>query len=183
MAKLMKFMALLTTLMTVALIVSYKYTDNHMIFVFMISFGTTAYHLDMRLMVGAVIDRLLDNHVNYRKRWFQVSAAEQKLYKKLKVKKWKTKMMTYDPNSFDRKLHSWDEIAQAMCQAELVHEVIILLSFVPIAASIPFGEVWIFAITSVLAACFDAAFVIMQRYNRPRIIKLIKKTEKNIQIS
>jgi hypothetical protein len=30
-------------------------------------------------------------------------------------------------------------------------------------------------ITSFLAACFDLAFVIMQRYNRPRVIKLIRK--------
>jgi hypothetical protein len=87
-------------------------------------------------------------------------------------------MPTYDPESFDSRLRTWDEIAGAMCQAELVHEVIILLSFLPILASIPFGALPVFAITSVLAACYDGMFVIMQRYNRPRIVKLVEKAEK-----
>ena len=87
-------------------------------------------------------------------------------------------MPTYQPELFSPKEHTWDEIAQAMCQAELVHEIIIVLSFVPILAAIPFGALFVFVITSVLAACYDAMFVIMQRYNRPRILKLIKKTEK-----
>ena len=132
----------------------------------------------MRLLVGYVINRLLNNHVDYRRRWFQVGAAEQKLYQKMRVKKWKGKMATYDPDCFDSRIHTWEEIAQAMCQAELVHEVIILLSFVPILAAIPFGAWFVFVITSVFAACYDAMFVIMQRYNRPRVVKLMEKTEK-----
>ena len=87
-------------------------------------------------------------------------------------------MATYDPGCFDRRIHTCDEIAQATCQTELVHEIIIILSFMPILASIPFGALFVFVITSVLAACYDAVFVIMQRYNRPRIVKLIEKTEK-----
>ena len=79
----------------------------------------------------------------------------------------------------DSKIHSWDEIAQAMCQAELVHEVIIILSFLPIFAAIPFGALPVFVITSILSAGFDAMFVIMQRYNRPRIMKLIVDSKKN----
>lgn len=85
-------------------------------------------------------------------------------------------MPTFVPELFDTKKHSLDEIAQAMCQAELVHETIIILSFAPILLTIWFGDFWIFLITSVLAALFDLCFVIMQRYNRPRIVKLIKKT-------
>lgn len=144
-----------------------------------ITFGTAAYHFLMRLLVGSVIDLLLNNHVDYRKRWFRVSAAEKALYQKLRVKKWKGKMATYDPDCFDSKLHSWDEIAQATCQAELVHEVIIILSFLPVFAAIPFGTLPVFVITSVLAACFDAVFVVMQRYNRPRIIKLAEVSGRN----
>ena len=141
----------------------------------LITFGTISYHFVMRLFVGYVIDHLLDNHVDYRAKWFQVSDFEQRFYKKLKVKKWKGKMGTYDPDCFDSKIHSWDEIAQAMCQAEVVHEVIMLLSFVPVLAAFRFGSWIVFVITSILAACIDATFVMMQRYNRPRIIKLMKK--------
>ena len=58
--------------------------------------------------------------------------------------------------------------------AELVHETIAVLSFLPIAAGVRFGAYPVFIITSVLAAACDMAFVIMQRYNRPRLIKLME---------
>ena len=178
MAKIMKITALCTTLITFVCVVFYICMESGPVLSLAISFGTTAYHFVMRLLVGVVFDRLLHNHVNYRLRWFQVSAAEQKLYKKLRVKQWKGKMATYDPGCFDSTLHSWDEIAQAMCQAELVHEVIMILSFIPLLAAIPFGDLWVFVITSVLAACYDAMFVMMQRYNRPRVMKLMETSEK-----
>ena len=87
-------------------------------------------------------------------------------------------MPTYDNSLFDLSKHSLDEIAQAMCQSELVHETITIFSLVPILFSIWFGAFWVFFITSVLGALFDLMFVIMQRYNRPRIIKIIDKTNK-----
>ena len=60
------------------------------------------------------------------------------------------------------------------CQAELGHETIVVLSFVPIVAGHWLGGYLAFIITSILAAMFDMMFVIMQRYNRQRILKLIK---------
>lgn len=41
--------------------------------------------------------------------------------------------------------------------------------------AITFGALAVFILTSVLAACYDAMFVVMQRYNRPRIVKLVEK--------
>ncbi len=38
------------------------------------------------------------------------------------------------------------------------------------------GEFWIFCITAVVAMVFDAQFIVIQRYNRPRVIRLIEKT-------
>ena len=162
-------------LITAIFVVWYGNTEYDALLTLAITFGTISYHFIMRLFVGCFIDLLLHNHVDYRKRWFRVSAFEEKLYKKIKVKKWKGKMATYDPSCFDSKIHSWNEIAQAMCQAELVHEVIIVFSFLPVFAAIPFGALPVFVITSVLAACFDAMFVVMQRYNRPRITKLLER--------
>lgn len=140
-----------------------------------ITCGTCLYHFAMRLLVGHVLDLVMGNKADYRKRWYQLRPFETRLYKVLKVKKWKGKMPTYDPTCFDPKLHTWDEIAQAMCQAELVHEVILVLSFLPLLGAIPFGSLGVFATTSLLAALYDLSFVIMQRYNRPRIIKLLEK--------
>jgi hypothetical protein len=70
---------------------------------------------------------------------------------------------------------SFDEIAQAMCQAEIVHEIIIPLSFIPLAVIPRFGSAAVFIITSILAACFDLLFVIIQRFNRPRILKISRR--------
>lgn len=176
MAKKMKLTTLLSVSITIIFVVLYRDTKSDLLLTLAITFGTISYHFVMRLLIGSIVNLALHNHLDYRKRWFQVSSFEEKLYKKLKVKKWKGNMATYDPSCFDSKIHSWDEIAQAMCQAELVHELIILFSFLPIFAAIPFGALPIFVITSVLAACFDAMFVIMQRYNRPRVLKLIDKS-------
>ena len=140
-----------------------------------ITFGTCLYHFAMRLLVGHILDRLMGNKADYRRGWYQLRPFEKRLYKLLRVKKWKAKMPTYDPSCFDPRLHSWDEIAQAMCQAELVHEVITVLSFLPLFAAIPFGSFGVFLITSVFAALYDLSFVAMQRYNRPRILKLLEK--------
>ena len=101
-----------------------------------------------------------------------VSAQRMAVYEALKVKRWKRRMPTYDNALFDPHLHTWDEVAQAMCPAGLVHETIALLSFLPIAAGLRFGAYPVFIVTSVLPAGYDLLFVMMQRYNRQRIMVL-----------
>ena len=176
MAKIMKLTACFTTIAALVCTTIYIISRSGLCFSLAITFWTTAYHFLMRLIVGHLIDGILHNTVDYGRKWFRQSRFESALYSKLKVKKWKTRMPTYAPQNFDSRVHSWDEIAGAMCQAELVHEVIIVLSFLPVAASVFFGAFWVFFVTSLLAACYDGMFVIMQRYNRPRIIKLINKS-------
>jgi len=142
---------------------------------FAITFGTCFYHFAMRLAVGYALNCIMQNKADYHKAWYQLRAFEPNLYKLLHVKKWKGNMPTYDSSCFDPKQHSWEEIAQAMCQAELVHEMIVILSFLPLLAAIPFGAFPVFFVTSLLSAMYDLSFVIMQRFNRPRIIRLIEK--------
>ena len=180
MAKIMKLTSFFAILAALVCTVLYIYIGNGLLFSLAITFGTTAYHFLMRLIVGHLFDGILHNTVDYRRKWFRLSRFESILYSKLKVKKWKNNMPTYAPQNFDSRVHSWDEIAGAMCQAELVHEVIIVLSFLPVVASVFFGAFWVFLVTSLLAACYDGMFVIMQRYNRPRIIKLINKSSGSI---
>lgn len=52
-----------------------------------------------------------------------------------------------------------------------MHRIIMVLSFVPLLFIIPFGEPAVFAITSVAACLIDCTFVIIQRYNRPRVLR------------
>lgn len=178
MAKTMKFVAVLSVIATICFSVLYIYKSVSVFRSLAITFGTTAYHFCIRLIVGALFNFFMKNRADYTKKWYQVKAWEQSLYVKLKVKKWKNKMPTYDTDVFDVSKHTWDEIAQASCQSELVHETDIVFSFVPIIFSVWFGSLAVFIITSVLGALFDLMFVIMQRYNRPRILKMVSRSTK-----
>ena len=143
---------------------------------FTITMGVFAYHFLMRLCVGLIVDKIFNNNISYNKRWFKTSKFEQKIYHFLQVKKWKRYIPSYNPATFSLD-NTYSQIASATCQAELVHEIIIVLSFLPIVLSIWFGDAAVFVITSILAALIDLVFVILQRYNRPRILKLVAKTK------
>lgn len=53
-----------------------------------------------------------------------------------------------------------------------------MLSFLPIVSGIWFGAYPVFIITSVLSALFDLIFVVMQRYNRQRVLRLLQRESK-----
>lgn len=177
-----KRMIALTVCLIICTIISsvlYYFIKADLLLTLAVSFGTTAYHLFMRLGVGLVFNLTVNNRADYTQKWYRNRKFEKKLYELLKVKRWKKYMPTFDNSQFDSRKHSWSEIAQAMCQAELVHETIVLLSFVPILFSRWLGAGMVFVITSIIAALFDAAFVIMQRYNRPRITAMMERKEEN----
>lgn len=173
MSRVMKIISIVTIISTI--IFSYVYiTINKDIYLTLaISFGTTAYHFIMRLIIGYIVNGILHNKVNYNNIYFKSKKFEQKIYKIIKVKKWKDKMPTYNPEFYSTEKHSLEEIAMVTCQAEIVHELIIIFSFVPVLFTLWFNSFWVFMITSIISALIDTLFVIMQRYNRPRIIKLI----------
>lgn len=176
MKKPMFFLAAAFTASWLVNTILYLRTKNELSLSLSITFGTFAYHFIMRLIVGYVIHFIYHNQMNYKRKWFQPKRWEAKLYKKLKVKSWKDKMPTYDVDSFSFELHSMEEIVMAMCQSEVVHEVIAIFSFVPVLFTIWFDSFGVFLITSILAAGFDMMFVIMQRYNRPRLVKILDRT-------
>lgn len=140
-----------------------------------ITLGTAGYHLGMRLLVGFIFDRAMKNRADLNRKWYRLRPWEARVYKLLRVKKWKGKMPTYVPDYFSRERHSWSEIAGAMCQAELVHETIVVLSFLPIGAAAVFGSFYVFLITSLCAAAFDLCFVIIQRFNRARVMGAVMR--------
>lgn len=174
MTKNFKQIAILPLAGAALLSVLYIQTASGVLLSLAITAGTAAYHIVMRLLVGLLFRTVMRNKADYRKRWYRVGDSEMAVYQKLKVKKWKSRVPTYDATLFDRRVHTWDEIAQAMCQAELVHETIVVLSFLPILEGIWFGEYPVFIVTSVSAAAFDMMFVLVQRYNRRRVMGLLE---------
>lgn len=175
MAKNMKILAGVFTVLFLAFVILYQFYKNGFVLTMGITFGTCSYHFLMRLAVGTIVDFLFHNRMDYQKWWFRPHSFEKKLYEVLRVKNWKKYLPTYDPDTFSSEKHTLDEIAQATCQSEVVHELIVLLSFLPLVFAIPFGSFAVFLITSLIAALFDLTFVIVQRYNRPRLLKIVKR--------
>jgi hypothetical protein len=143
-----------------------------------ITFGTFGYHFVMRLAVGWLIPKLFRTRLNPQGFWFRKRSFEKSLYRFLKVRRWKGKFPSYNPQEFSFSCHSIRDIIQNSCIAELVHLWIMVLSFLPVAMSCLWGELTLFLATSILAAMFDGCFVIMQRYNRPRLIQYLQKTHR-----
>ena len=181
MKKIIANITIISFVFTLLFAALYSHTENGIILSLAITMGTTLYHFAMRLAVGFFYDKLMNNKADLSKWWYQPKKIEKQIYNMLKVRNWKGILPSYEPELFDIQKHTWNEIAQAMCQAELVHETIILLSFVPILFAKLFGALPVFLITSLLAAAFDMIFVIMQRYNRPRVIKLAMRERNNYE--
>lgn len=144
-----------------------------------VTFLTISYHLVMRLIIGEVITvRYQSRKFNFNSFGFRMYKFEPELYKRLNVKKWKKNILTAKPEQFDISKNSIEAVLHNIAQAELVHRIIMVLSFVPLTFIIPYGAPIAFIMTSVFACLMDLQFVIVQRYNRPRVIKLMKMVKK-----
>ena len=140
--------------------------------------GIIAYHMLIRFLSPVILHLFFHKRYNPESGWFRQKKWERALYRLLRVKSWKGGIATYDPREFSMKLHSLDEIVNNMCHAEAVHELIILLSFTSLLFAIPFGAFPVFLLTSIGAAGMDSVFVIVQRYNRPRVMQLMRHENK-----
>ena len=174
-AKTMRTLALVSCTLFMLFVLLNRFFPKILFSALAITFGTTGYHFVMRLLVGWIVPLLARERLSPESFWFQSRSFEKKLYQRLRVRRWKGKMPTYDPREFSFTDNSPERIIRNSCSAELVHEVIALLSFAPMLVIPVFGEAAVFIITSILAALTDCVFVIMQRYNRPRLQQYLKR--------
>lgn len=135
---------------------------------------TITYHFKMRLILGEITQRC---HIRYDQRWFREHPFERRIYRLLQVKHWKDKALTYNPELFSVKDRTLEQIANAMAKAETDHWLNELVSLSTIFFALIWGEAWIFVLTAIIAMAFDAQFILIQRYNRPRVVKLLKKKQ------
>lgn len=155
----------------------YVKSHNAVCFSLAITCGTFTYHTAMRFAMGWVVGR----HrvpVNPQGRWFRPHPWEPGLYAHLGVKRWKHRVPSYKPYDMHGDLQA---VVVQMCRNELAHEVMATLSFVPLLFCLfcddPVANLPVFLITSVLAAVADLIPVILQRYNRPRLQRLLRRRE------
>ena len=151
-------------------------TKNTLYFTLGIVAMTICYHFTIRLVIGCVFEYFLRNCVDYTRKWFAPRGFEEKLYKTLRVKKWKKFVPTADESLFSLENRTPKQIIMAGCQAEIVHEVCAGAGLLSMFLAFPFGEFWVFFATSILAALCDLVFVVIQRYNRPRLLRLMERT-------
>ncbi len=129
------------------------------------------------LFIGMLVPRRFDmRRFPYKSYAFE---RDGKLYRRLGVPVWKSRMpdasrvislMTRKSLKDDMSFEYMERLAQETCIAESTHWLLILLCplyafFVPVAYCIPF---------SVIYALGNAPFIMIQRYNRPRMLKLIE---------
>ncbi|MBQ2753717.1 MAG: hypothetical protein IJF29_06330 [Firmicutes bacterium] len=74
-----------------------------------------------------------------------------------------------------------EDIARTMTKAETDHWINELISLSTLVFGLLWGEMWIFALTAVLAMLFDGQFIIIQRFNKPRVLKVTEQQKRKEQ--
>lgn len=102
--------------------------------------------------------------------WFSQAGWENRLYKKLKVKKWKDILPTYNSSQFKTNSKSKEDLIKVMIQSENVHLLLIFLSYVPVFLGKYYGHWVAMILIAFVFSLLHIPFVIVQRFNLPRII-------------
>ena len=173
--KIMKCVVAISAVSTILSCVFYRVFPQVFLLVLSITFGTVFYHFSMRMMLGLTLNKYITKPLNYESKWFSKKSFEAGFYQKVRIRDWKNMLPTYYPEKFLFRTHTELDLIQTMCIAEIGHEMMILLSYIPIIFSLFFGQFYVFLITSFLAGLCDAVFVMAQRYNRFRIVKIIER--------
>ena len=113
----MYLVIVITVIVTIVCFVLYygNYNKNEFILWIGISAFTIMYHFWVRIIMGNV-SKIFKKHISYKQKWFKERKFEKGLYKKLHVKNWKDKALTYNPESFSLEKHSLEEIANTMAK-------------------------------------------------------------------
>jgi len=104
MAKIIKCIAVVTFALSVIFSILNAIFDSAVWLFLTITFATVTYHFGMRLFVGFVFDRIMNNKVDYNRKWFQVSPAEIRFYNAIKVKRWKIECQPMTQSCFQLKI-------------------------------------------------------------------------------
>lgn len=136
------------------------------------------YHFGLRIVMGEVTKYF---KIDYKHPWFKERFFEKKLYKWLRVRGWKDKVLTFDPDAYDFKKRTLEELATTMAKSETDHWINELISLTSLMFYFVFGNLPAFVISAVAAMLFDAQFIVVQRFNRPIVLRLnqrLKNREK-----
>ncbi len=140
-----------------------------------IIFGTVAVHFLIMHISAPIVFLIFKKRFNYDSFWFIPKRFEKDLYEILKVKKWKTKVPSYDSDEYSLKIHTAEDVIMNMCHAEVVHEVIFVASYLPIMGGFVISHWGVLILTSFVLSGCHLVFIVIQRYNRPRVVRLYER--------
>ena len=149
--------------------------DNGFIHIAFILTVVMTYHFAFRRITSEIVAFKFEEKFNYNWFWFKHYSWEDKVFDFLKVRAWKDKMPTAYPKKFSIKENSLEHIAKTMCISEFNHETNIIISFLSLFLVKLLGHFWLLFFIATLGALCDMIFIIMQRYNRPRLVRVIEK--------
>ena len=124
-----------------------------------------------------------------RRRWFDPHRAPYRcwdwekggrVYNKLHIRRWKDRlpdMSRLMPDMVKKKLAAADpmSLVQETCVAECVHCWLVALS---VGMLFLWKSVWSWALWLVYNLLGNVSFILIQRYNRPRLLRLAEKENK-----
>ena len=171
-----------TLLVIVCGILTFKY-GYRFFYTFFVTFLMAIFHVLIRGGTPRILLRFHKKSFNPDNWWFKEKSWEKTFYKLTGVKNWKDKLITIDPETFSVKKNSLESIIQTMCFAEVLHEITGFLSLFSIAFGFVFGGIWIFVVINIFFAVWESRFVMAQRYNRSRIMRIINKRNDRINRS
>ena len=170
MKKLISVLTLVSLISGVICTVLYRHFLYGLYLTLSITFFTVFYHFIMRITVAVFVTHFGRNKTA---KPFCIGKAEAAFYKKINMKKLKKYAPTYNPDLFSISINSYEELMRNMANARVTHEIIAVLSFVPVLFSRVFDSFTPFFVTSVVSALFDLQFVLIQRYNAARLSGII----------
>lgn len=133
-------------------------------------------HIIIRTIIGESTYKFCKNiNFNYNSFWFKEYEFEKKLYDFLHIKDIKLFMITAKPQLYDLCDMKFEDVIHNMTVAEITHEINIFASFIPCLLINIYSSPKVFIVTSVIASLIDLLYVFIQRYNRPRLMKLLSK--------
>lgn len=136
------------------------------------------YHFGLRIYMGNVTKKW---NITYTHPWFTQRRFEKKLYKILKVRKWKDKVLTFEPEMYDFENRTLEQLATTMAKSETDHWINEIISVISIFFVFIWGCPAAFLISAFTAMIFDAQFIVVQRYNRPIVLRLAKRKSRHLQ--
>ncbi len=148
--------------------------NNGMLIIGLIMLNVS-YQLTTRLLVGLICDGFFENGINSSAEWFGTTDYEERFYSLIGMKYLKRNLPKFERTDFSLTRQSIQNIIDTGCEIETEHEITIGTSMLGMLLVIPFGYIWIFAVTAIVTVVYDLLFIAVQRYNRPRLERVQAK--------